>query len=122
MVYIRRNEGRGVATIEPAGEIDLPVVEAIKNSIGALVQEGYSRLILDCKDGCRVPYLVSGILRERVRRLQAMGGSLCLVRVSPTLSHVLGAARPPLALPIFPDEDSALRSFGLSRPPSPGGL
>lgn len=122
MLRIWRNEGRGVATIEPAGEIDLSAVEAIRSSIGALVQEGYSRLILDCKDGCRVPYLVSGILRERVRRLQAMGGSICLVRVSPTLSHALGAARPPLALPIFPDEDSALRSFGLSRPPGPRGL
>ena len=122
MVHIRRHEGNGVATIEPAGEIDLRSVEAIKNSIGALVKEGYSRLILDCKDGCRVPYLTSGILRERVRRLQAMGGSICLVRVSPTLSHALGAARPPLALPIFPDEDSAMRSFGPARPPGPKGL
>ena len=122
MVHIRRNEGRGVAVLEPAGEIDLPSVEAIKNSIAALVQEGYSRLILDCKGGCRVPYLVSGILRERARRLQAMGGSICLVRTSPTLSQALGATRLPLALPIFPDEDSALKSFGFSRAESPWGL
>ncbi len=122
MIHIRRNEGVGVAILEPAGEIDLPVVEAIKNSIAALVQEGYSRLILDCQRGCRVPYLVSGILRERVRRLQAMGGSICLVRTSPTLNHALGAARPPLPLPIFPDEDSALRSFGPPRGSSLGGL
>lgn len=122
MVHIRRNEGRGVAVLEPTGEIDLPVAEAIKNSIAALVQEGYSRLILDCKGGCRVPYLVSGMLRERVRRLAAMGGSICLVRTSPTLSHALVAARLPLPLPIFPDEDSALRSFGSSRAGSPRGL
>ena len=63
MVNIRRNEGRGVAIIEPAGEIDVTLVEAIKNSIAGLVQEGYSRLILDCKGGCRVPFLVSGVLR-----------------------------------------------------------
>jgi hypothetical protein len=44
-----------------------------------------------------------------------MGGTLCLVRVSPTLNQALGAARPPLALPIFADEDSALRAFGLER-------
>ncbi len=122
MVHIRRNEGRGVAVLEPAGEIDLSLVEAIKNSIAALVQEGYSRLILDCKGGCRVPYLVSGMLRERVRRLQAMGGSICLVRTSPTLNQALGAARPPFTFPIFPDEDSALRSFGHSRAGSPRGL
>jgi anti-anti-sigma factor len=122
MVHIRRNEGRGVAILEPAGEIDVTLVEAIKNSITGLVQEGYSRLILDCKGGCRVPYLVSGVLRERVRRLQAMGGSLCLVRTSPTLSHALGASRPPLSLPIFPDEDSALRSFGPLRAARPRGL
>jgi anti-anti-sigma regulatory factor len=115
VVHIWRMEERGVATIEPANEIDLDEVEAIKNSIGALVQEGYSRLIVNCQSGCRVPYLVSGMLRERVRRLRAMGGTLCLVRVSPTLNHALGAARPPLALPIFADEDSALRAFGLGR-------
>ena len=120
MVHIRRNEVRGVAILEPVGEIDLQLVEAIKNSITALMQEGYSRLILDCKGGCRVPYLVSGILRERVRRLQAIGGSLCLVRTSPTLNHALGATRLPFSLPIFPDEDSALRSFGPSRGPNPG--
>lgn len=111
MVHIRRNEGCGVAVIEPTGEIDLPAIEAIKNSIGGLVQEGYVRLILDCKGGCRVPYLVSGILRERVRRLAAMGGTICLVRSSPTLNHALGAARLSLSLPIFPDEDSAMRSL-----------
>jgi anti-anti-sigma factor len=117
MVQIRRNEGRGIATIEPLGEIDLREVEAIKHSIGELVQEGYSRLILDCKGTCRVPFLISAILRERVRLLQSLGGSICLVRVSPTLSHALGATKPPLALPIFPDEDSALRAFGQARPP-----
>ena len=122
MVHIRRNEGRGVAVLEPVGEIDLPLVDAIKNSIAALVQEGYSRLILDCRGGCRVPYLVSGMLRERVRRLAAMGGSICLVRTSPTLSHALGATRLPSPLPIFPDEDSALRSFGPFRAGTPGGL
>lgn len=122
MLHIRRDEGSGVAVIEPAREIDLPLVEAIKNSIAALVQEGYSRLILDCKGGCRVPYLVTGILRERIRRLRAMGGSICLVRTSPTLNHALGAARLPWPLPIFPDEDSALRSFGPSRAPGPGSL
>ncbi|MBI4380525.1 MAG: STAS domain-containing protein [candidate division NC10 bacterium] len=122
MVHIRRHEGSGVAILEPAGEIDLTLVEAIKNSIAGLVQEGYSRLILDCKGGCRVPYLASGILRERVRRLQVMGGSLCLVRTSPTLSHALGAARSPLSLPIFPDEDSALRSLGPLRAARPRGL
>jgi anti-anti-sigma regulatory factor len=119
MVRIWRDEGRAVATIEPEGEIDLSLIEAIKSSIGVLVGEGYSRLILDCKGGCRVPSLVSGILRERLRRLRAMGGSLCLVRVSPTLSHALGAANPLLALPVFPDEDSALRSFDLPRAPGP---
>jgi hypothetical protein len=59
MVHIRRNEGRGVAILEPAGEIDVTLVETIKNSIAGLVQEGYSRLILDCK-GCRVQYLIQG--------------------------------------------------------------
>lgn len=122
MVNIRRDEGRGVAVLEPSREIDLSLVEAIKNSIASLVQEGYSRLILDCKGGCRVPHLVMGVLRERVRRLRAVGGSLCLVRTSPTLSHALGAGRLPLELPIFPDEDSALRSFGPPRAGSPGGL
>ena len=40
MVHIRRNEGRGVAILEPAGEIDLTLVEAIKNSIAGLVRRG----------------------------------------------------------------------------------
>lgn len=120
MLHIRRGEGR-VAVLEPTREIDLSVVDAIKNSIAALVQEGYSRLILDCRGGCRVPYLVSGVLLERVRRLQDAGVSICLVRSSPTLSHALGATKPPLSLPIFPDEDSALRSFGPGRTGRPGG-
>ena len=29
MVHIRRNEGRGVAILEPAGEIDVTLIEAI---------------------------------------------------------------------------------------------
>jgi hypothetical protein len=59
MVHIRRNEGRGVAILEPAGEIDVTLVEAIKNSMQAWSGRVF-RLILDCKGGCRVPYLVSG--------------------------------------------------------------
>ena len=120
MVHIRRSEGR-VAVLEPTREIDLSVVDAIKNSIAALVQEGYSRLILDCRGGCRVPYVVSGVLLERVRRLKDAGVSICLIRSSPTLSHALGATKPPLSLPIFPDEDSAVRSFGPGRTGRPGG-
>lgn len=68
-----RDAGDGVCVVTPAGEIDLASAPRLKSSLVALLDEGFTRFVLDL---CAVRYLDStglGVLIAFSRRLNAEG-------------------------------------------------
>ena len=68
-----RDAGDGICVVTPAGEIDLASAPRLKSSLVALLDEGFTRFVLDL---CAVRYLDStglGVLIAFSRRLNAEG-------------------------------------------------
>ncbi len=107
---IWREEKLRAAVIDPQGELDLLSVAEITASMTLLNGEGYCHLILNCGAPCHIPYIALGVFAEKMRRLEHQGGSLVLVNLSPTLWRALQSVRNDSPFPIYPTEESALRS------------
>lgn len=86
-LQVRWSETRGIAVIDPQGDLGIRTVVEIKNCITTLLADGCRTMILNCTGVRRVEVMGLGVLVERLCRAQGVGGTLALANVSPELTQ-----------------------------------
>ncbi|MCY4660400.1 MAG: STAS domain-containing protein [Acidobacteria bacterium] len=85
--------------------------ELLKDKINSLVQQGYTKLILNLAD---VPYIDSGGLGQVVRTFTTVkqhNGSLKLMNVTKRIEDLLAITKLLTVFDVFETEQDALQSF-----------
>lgn len=88
-------------------------IEALFGQADALVQEaGRSRLVLNLDGVVFLASMALGKLAALINRTRSAGGKLTVCRVSRTVEELLQLTHLADILPIYADEQEAVRSFG----------
>ncbi|HOT94247.1 MAG TPA: STAS domain-containing protein [Methanoregulaceae archaeon] len=89
MVEIERYHEAGVEVIAPSGRIDTTTAPTLETAIGAAIDGGARRLLVDLAG---VPYISSGGLRvllAAARRLREPGDAFALAALAPEVERVM---------------------------------
>ena len=116
-----RDAGDGVCVVTPAGEIDLASAPRLKSSLVALLDEGFTRFVLDL---CAVRYLDStglGVLIAFSRRLNAEGRIVLAHAPEPVLG-LLELTGLDAQFETFASMEDALAQVQGARRPAPARL
>ncbi|MBM3776722.1 MAG: STAS domain-containing protein [Acidimicrobiia bacterium] len=90
-----------------------PLLSELAGTVGGLIGEGETRLVLDLSPVTYVDSATIGCLMDLYRQTTAAGGVLKLAGVQPRVETMLTMTGAQHFLQIHPDEASALRSFGV---------
>ena len=82
-MQVRWSEAHKVAVIDPQGDLGIRTMVEIKNTVGALLNDGCRTLIVDCRGVRRVEAMGLGVLVERLCRARDLGGTLALANLGP---------------------------------------
>ena len=111
MIGLDRKAIQDIAVIDVSGDIDLGEAVRIKQMIGDLIEKERPRVILNLKAVDWINHLGIGVLRERLRLLQAMNGDLKLSGMSLYLMDVFRIVGMDRAFEFYPSLDEAIQSF-----------
>lgn len=86
-----------------------PETDALFEKVGALAQEGYTKVVLDLKDVHMLSSIGIGIILRCNKHMQDAGGAVCLTRLSERIHHILvDITQISISLPIFDTVEAAL--------------
>jgi anti-sigma B factor antagonist len=74
-----------VWSVAPDGRIDTAAARSFEDAFNGLLDEGHSRIVVDCSG---IAYMASAGLRVLMiglRRARGLGGDVCLAAVGPTV-------------------------------------
>ncbi|MDT0381925.1 anti-sigma factor antagonist [Streptomyces sp. RKND-216] len=98
------------AVLTPAGELDHHTAELFSEPLERCVEEGYSRLVVDCS---RLEFCDStglNVLLGARLRAEAAGGAVHLAGMRPAVARVFEITGADAVFTVHPDLDSALSS------------
>jgi anti-sigma B factor antagonist len=104
-----------VSLVELSGRLTSFEIKAFRDMIEGLLKQGQRNIILNLT---RLDYLDSSGIGELARSYVSAvkhGGAMRVVGLAPKVEEVLKITQLYQVFPEFPDEDSALESFGSSR-------
>jgi anti-sigma B factor antagonist len=88
-----------------------PDADAVRDTVLSILNQGYTRILVDLKDVSWVNSTGLGILISSHITSANNGGQLKLMRVSKRIESILSVTRLDTVFQIFADEASALKSF-----------
>lgn len=99
--------GSGVWSLSPRGRVNTAATPDLEHALTQLLDQGRSRIVVDCRD---VVYVASAGLRALLlghRRAAAAGGAVHLADVSPAVLQAFHLAGLDQLFRIFPDVPAA---------------
>jgi anti-anti-sigma factor len=119
-LQIHQRQNGDTVVLELEGRLILgPETEGLSQSVKKLLKAGKTKILLQLEKLSRIDSVGAGTIIEAVLAARAPGDDASLIRPSPVASKVLavlGLMRRPDLLPVFPDEQVALKSFSASAP------
>ena len=85
---VRTNRTDGAAVVAVAGQADLHTAPELRDAIGAAIDAGNRRLVVDLTDTTFVDSMTLGVLLGGLRRMTAVDGQLAIVCPDPHLRRV----------------------------------
>ena len=101
---------KGLLTILEPGD-PAKGLSALDDQMSELARAGDLWIVIDMRGIDSLPEFAAGDLVVAAAALMRAGGVVKLANVCPSLSDILEATRLTTIFEIFPDEESALRSF-----------
>jgi anti-anti-sigma factor len=102
---------QGIPVITPSGDLDLLTAPLLQQRMDELAAGGHDHVVVDAS---QIGFCDSSGLRVllgSLRRLQARGGDLALVRIGPLLRRLLELSRSDALFRSFPSEAEAIAYF-----------
>lgn len=109
MTHLEHEERGGWLVVRVSGELDLSGADAFRREVDGLVERtGLRRVLLNLRRVTFVDSTGLGAILGRLRRLQAVGGSLRLVLPAAPTRALLAAAGLDRVLAVYRSEEEAL--------------
>jgi anti-sigma B factor antagonist len=83
-----RQDEDGTHVVTVGGEVDMGAAPELRATIGAILEEGAVRLVVDLTDATFIDSTSIGVLMGAKHRLRAAGGSLEIVCTEPNLLRI----------------------------------
>jgi anti-sigma B factor antagonist len=101
-----------VLVMEVSGRLDNDTSQFFFDCLQGEIEEGNRRVVLDCSDLTFLSSMGIGTLIRAQSRLKQRGGTVKLAAVQGVVADVLRVVHLDRLLDLYPDVDSAVKSFG----------